>query len=143
MHPVEDPMRFALVCLVGLGMVLAGCSRSNGPQSKEAVKAAIEAHLAQRKNVVLSNMTLEVQDVKFTGDTAEAQVNFRSKQASDLVVGVRYLLRRSGDTWKVESSSPTSGMGGAAHGGMGTNPHGESDVMPAPSTETPAPQSSH
>lgn len=137
-------MRFVLASLLGLGVVLTGCSTSKGPETKEAVRAAIEAHLAQRKNVVLSNMTLEVQDVKFTGDTAEAQVNFRSKQASDLVVGVHYLLRRSGDTWKVESSSPTSGMGGATHGGTGTSPHGESEVMPAPSTtETPPPQSSH
>jgi hypothetical protein len=132
-------MRFLLACLVGVGITLTGCSRSSGPQSKEAVQAAIEAHLAQRKNVMLSNMTLEIQDVKFSGDTAEAQVNFRSKQATDLVVGVHYVLRRSGDTWTVESSSPTSGMGGAPHGSMGTSPHGES----APTTETPAPQSSH
>ena len=136
-------MRFVLACLLGLGMVLTGCNRSKGLESKEAVRAAIEAHLAERQNLMLANMTVEVQDVKFKDDTAEAQVNFRSKQASDLVVGVRYLLRRSGDTWKVESSSPTSGMGGATHGGMGTNPHGQSETTPEPSAETPAPQSSH
>ena len=136
-------MRSVLACLLGLGIVLTGCNRSKGLESKEAVQAAIEAHLAQRQNLMLANMTVEVQDVKFKGDTAEAQVNFRSKQASDLVVGVRYLLRRSGGTWKVESSSPTSGMGGAAHGGMGASPHGQSEAMPEPSAETPAPQSSH
>jgi hypothetical protein len=142
-NPVEDPMRLVMACLLGLGIVLTGCSRSKGPQTKEAVQAAIEAHLAQRQNLMLSNMTVEVQDVKFQGDTAEAQVNFRSKKASDLVVGVRYLLRRSGDTWKVESSSPTTGMGGAAHGGMGTSPHGGSEAAAPPSAETPGPQSSH
>ena len=136
-------MRSVMAYLLGLGIVLTGCNRSKGPESKEAVQAAIEAHLAQRQNLMLANMTVEVQDVKFKDDTAEAQVNFRSKQASDLVVGVRYLLRRSGDTWKVESSSPTSGMGGATHGGMGTNPHGQSETTPEPSAETPAPQSSH
>jgi hypothetical protein len=141
MNSLEDPMRFVLACLLGLGIVLTGCNRTKGPESKEAVQAAIEAHLAQRQNLMLANMTVEVQDVKFKGDTAEAQVNFRSKQASDLVVGVRYVLRRSGDTWKVESSSPTSGMGGASHGSMGASPHGQGEA--APSTETPAPQSSH
>ena len=136
-------MRLLLACLVGLEMILIGCSGSSRPQSKEAVQAAIEAHLAERKNVMLSNMTLEVQDVEFNADKAEADVNFRSKQASDLVVGVHYVLRRSGDTWKVESSSPPSGMGAAARGGMGANPPGEDEAMPPPSTGTPAPQSSH
>jgi hypothetical protein len=136
-------MRSLTACLLGFGMVLTGCSRSKGSQTKEAVQAAIEAHLAERQNLMLANMTVEVQDVRFQGDTAEAQVNFRSKKASDLVVGVRYLLRKSGDTWKVESSSPTSGMGGAAHGGMGPSPHGGSEAATPPSAETPAPQSSH
>jgi hypothetical protein len=133
-----------LACLIGLGLLLTGCNKADGPQSKAAVQAAIEAHLQLRQNVVLSNMTLEVQDVKFSGETAEAQVNFRSKQAADLVVGVRYVLRRSGDTWKVESSAPTSGMGATPHDGMGTSPHDEGGgATPAPTTDTPAPQSSH
>jgi hypothetical protein len=123
---------------------LSGCSKADGPESKAAIQAAIEAHLQQRQNVMLTNMTLEVQDVKFSGETAEAQVNFRSKQAADLVVGVRYVLRRSGDTWKVESTSPTSGMGASPHGDMGASPDGEgSGATPAPPADTPAPQSSH
>lgn len=79
---------------------------------------------------MLVNMTLEVQDVKFTGDTAQADIQFRSKQSPNLVVAVRYMLRRVGDRWQVESSAPVSGMGASPHGGT-----------PAP-TETPL-KSSH
>lgn len=137
-------MRFLLACSMGLGLAVSGCSKAGGPPPKAAIQTAIEAHLQQRQNVMLSNMTLEVLDVKLSGETAEAQVNFRSKQAPELVVGVRYILRRTGDTWKVESSSPTSGMGASPHEGTGMSPHGEGGGATAPSTtDTPAPQSSH
>jgi hypothetical protein len=85
---------------------------------------------------MLTNLTLEVQDVTFTGDTAQAEVKFRSKQSPNLVVGVRYLLRRVGDRWQVESSSPSSGMGASPHSGAAAPP-----AAPAPG-QTPL-QSSH
>ena len=125
-------MRFLSICLLGPLVFVGGCSRSGGLQSKAAAQAAIEAHLQQRQNLMLANMTLEVQEVKFTGDTAQADVQFRSKQSPNLVVGVRYILRRAGDRWQVESSAPL--------GGMGTPPHGGAPA-PAP-TETPL-KSSH
>jgi hypothetical protein len=106
-------MRFLSICLLGL-LLVVGCSRTAETQPKAAIQAAIEAHLQQRQNLVLANMTLEVQDVKFAGDKAEAEVKFRSKQSPNLSVGVRYLLRRAGDRWQVESSSPSSGMGAVA-----------------------------
>jgi hypothetical protein len=98
-------------------LLVVGCSRTAETQPKAAIQAAIEAHLQQRQNLVLANMTLEVQDVKFAGDKAEAEVKFRSKQSPNLSVGVRYLLRRAGDRWQVESSSPSSGMGASPHAG--------------------------
>lgn len=130
-------MRVVLICFISLAVAgMTGCKKTRETESKDAVKAAIEAHLQQRSNLMLANMTLEVEDVKFSGDRAEAAVKFRSKQAPDLVVGVRYVLRRTGDRWQVESGSPSSGMGGAAHGGAGA-------PAPAPAPTTPAPQSSH
>ena len=137
-------MRFLPAWPMGLALLLSGCTKAGGPEPRAAIQTAIEAHLQQRQNVMLTNMTLEVQEVKFSGETAEAQVNFRSKQAPELVVGVRYVLRRTGDTWKVESSSPTSGMGASPHEGMGTSPHGEGGGATAPpGADSPAPQSSH
>ena len=123
-------MRVLIACLAGSILLAGGCNKAGSDNPKAAIQAAIEAHLKQRPNLMLANMTLEVQDVKVTGDTAEAEVKFRSKQSADLVVGVRYALKRAGDAWQVESSSPTGGMGATPHGGAGMSP-------PAPNT-TPA-----
>jgi hypothetical protein len=121
-------MRGLVACIVVLALVLAGCSRTGERQSKAAVQAAIEAHLQQRQNLLLANMTLEVQDVKFAGDTAQAEVKFRSKQSPDLAVDVHYTLHRAGERWQVESSSATTGMGMSPHGGRV-----ESPASPVPS----------
>lgn len=110
-------MRGLVGCVVAFALVLAGCSKTGGRQSKAAVQAAIEAHLQQRQNLMLANMTLEVQDVKFADDTAQAEVKFRSKQSPDLAVDVHYTLRRAGERWQVESSSATTGMAMSPHGG--------------------------
>ncbi len=128
-------MRSILACWVGLMLVLSAC-KSGGIQSKAAVQSAIERHLQQRPNVALNNMNLDVQDVKFHGDRAEAEVKFSSKQSPNLAVGVRYVLRRSGDRWEVESSSPIGGMGSNPHGGAG-------NALPSPDASAPAPQASH
>jgi len=130
------------VLVMGLVVVVwagfAACNRLSGVHSKAAVQEAIEEHLKQQRNVVFQNMTVEVGDVAFREDTAEAQVKFRSKQAPNMAVGVQYTLRRSGNGWKVESTSTTSMPG--------TTPHGDTaGPTPSPSTN-PAdigPQPSH
>ena len=129
-------MRSALAGLVGVALVLSACSKSGGIQSKAAIQAAIERHLQGRPNVSLNNMTVDVQDVRFDGDRAEAEVKFRSKQAPDLTVDVHYVLRRVGDRWEVESSSVRRGMGGSPHGAAGGS-------MPSPAPATPTLQPSH
>jgi len=132
-------MRAVAVCLVVLG--LAGsmaCHRMGGVRSKAAVQEAIEEHLKQQPNLVFQNMTLEVGDVTFSGDTAEAQAKFVSKQAPNLAVGVLYKLRRAGNGWQVESTTSATMPG--------TTPHGNT-AAPTPSTSTNptdiAPQPSH
>lgn len=128
-------MRFLTACLAGAIILSSGCNKAASDNPKAAIQAAIEAHLKQRQNLMLTNLTLEVQDVKVTGDKAEAEVKFRSKQSSDLVVGVRYMLKRAGDGWQVESSSPTGGMGAAPHGGADTPaPAGTPDESPLKSS---------
>lgn len=125
-------MRRLAACILGVAVVfVAGCNRL---QSKSAVQAAIEQHLKDRPGLIMQNMTMQVESVKFTGDRAEAHVKFQSKEMPQSFVEIRYTLRRSGDHWEVESSSPMS-MGG---------PHGS--VMPAPSGTAPAepqPEPSH
>jgi hypothetical protein len=129
-------MRSLLVCSLGFALLTSGCGKPGGIQSKAAVQAAIEKHLQQRPNVTMKNLTLEVQEVKFEGDKAEAQVKFQSKQSADLTVNVRYMLRRVGDHWEVESASATGGMAGNPHAGVGA-------PKPAPAPPGNGPQPSH
>jgi hypothetical protein len=122
-------MRAIVLCLVGATLVLNGCGKSRGVQSKAAIQEAIERHLQKQSTVLLDNMTVEVQDVKFEGDRANANVKFRSKQSPDVVVGRQYVLRRIRGEWQVESSASPGGMG---------NPHGGS-LPPQPAAPSPAP----
>jgi uncharacterized protein YhdP len=131
-------MRALLMSLVVLGLAgSAACHRSSGVNSKAAVQQAIEEHVKQRPNLASSNMTVEIGDVAFNGDTAQAQVKFRSKQAPSLAVGMLYKLRRAGNGWQVESTSTTSMPGTTPHGNTAaptpsptTNP---TDIGPQPS----------
>ena len=130
-------MRVGLAGL--LVLALAGsvaCSR--GGHSKAAVEEAIEDHLRQQRSVAAHNMTLELGQVTFEGDTAVAEVKFRSKQAPIMVVGVQYRLRRVGKGWQVEASSATSMPR--------TSPHGEATTSMPPVSGNPediGPQPSH
>ena len=141
---MKNPMRIIAVITVGLACVLCGCSRFEGVNSKSAVQAAIEAHLKKRPGLALTNMNTQVQDVKFEGDKANAHVVFVSKNSPDLKVEVGYVLRREGDHWEVESSTPMGGSGGNPHGGMATPPpDGMPQAVPATPSQAPAPQASH
>ncbi len=140
-------MRSVLLCAIGLAIAtVASCSR--GINSKSAVEKAIHAHLERNSNLALNAFTTEVASVKFDGNSAEAVVKFKSKQAPDMSVQVQYTLHKEGDHWVVQSSS---GMGGNPHGGempipsgQGANPHDGLGVptMPPPTSE-PQPTPSH
>ena len=125
-------MRYVMLCLAILSVIVtAACKRL---ETKASIQEAIDAHLKQRADLMMSGMTTDVLDVHFHGDTADADVRFQSKQSAATSVTIRYTLRKAGDHWEVVSSSQ-------AHGSMGTNPH---EMPPASATPTqPAPQASH
>jgi hypothetical protein len=74
-----------------------------------AIPPAIKHHVRNLPQGVFSNMDLEVEEVKFHGQTAEAYVRFRSSNVSGLVIRQCYLLKRFGDHWEVESRKPANG----------------------------------
>ena len=76
-----------------------------------AIPPAIKDHVRNLPQGVFSNMDLEVEEVKFHGDTAEAYVRFQSPNVTELVIRQRYVLRKSGDQWQVESRQPANGGG--------------------------------
>jgi len=130
-------MRAVLLCILLAGLTGACACRTGGDRSKAAVQQAIEEHLKERPNVSFEKMTMEIGEVTFNGDSAEAMVKFRSKEAPGFAVGVLYKLRRVGDGWQVESTSSASMPG--------TSPHGNA-ATPIPSTTNPpdlGPQPSH
>jgi len=130
-------MRAVVIGLVILSVVAsAACHKLGGVDSKAAVQQAIEEHLKQQPNVFFQNMTVELGDVTFRGDTALAQVRFRSKQAPSMAVGIIYRLRKTGDKWRVESTAAASMPGTTPHGSTATptpSPAANPGVGPQPS----------
>ncbi len=120
--------------LLGSAVLLAACSH-RGLRSDQAVRQAIEAHVKSRSDLMMSNMTMEVQGVKFDGDTAQADVKYRSKDNADLAVSVHYSLKLAGDHWEVVSSSSANGSSTNPHAGAATStPQGPAAApTPAPS----------
>jgi hypothetical protein len=143
----SDFMRNALACAIVLATATVP-SYGRGINSKSAVERAIEAHLERNSSLALNAFTTEISDVKFDGDNAEAVVKFESKQALHMSVQVRYMLRKEGEHWVVQSSS---GMGGNPHdGGMpqsqgqGANPREDLGVPTTrPPSSEPQPKPSH
>ncbi len=76
-----------------------------------AIPPVIKDHVRSLPQGVFHNMDLEVEEVKFQGDTAEAYVRFQSPNVTELIIRQRYVLRKSGDHWQVESRQPANGGG--------------------------------
>jgi hypothetical protein len=144
-------MRAVAIGFAGLilaAMAATGCGRLTG-RSKAAVQAAIEEHLRQQPGLQMQNMTMQMQNVRFHGDAAEAEVKYVSRQSSDIYVQIRYRLRKEGGRWEVQSSSLVGGMSAEPHPGSSPGPpgtmHGSepAPLRPGNRRATPAPQASH
>ena len=113
-------------------MASQGCGKIQNTDSKEAVQKAVEAYLLERQNLMMANMDVEVAEVKFEGDTATADVKFRSKQSSQMVVQIQYKLKKSDTGWQVVTSSPAQGANESPHGALPPSDmppdHGGSDL---------------
>jgi hypothetical protein len=59
-------------------------------------------------------MTLEIERVNFSGERAEAFVKFKSPHVKALAISQRYILRKSGGRWEVESPQPSHGSSKAS-----------------------------
>jgi len=76
-----------------------------------AIPPVIKDHVRNLPQGVFSNMDLEVEEVRFHDDKAEAYVRFQSPNVTELVIRQRYVLRKSGGQWQVESRQPANGAG--------------------------------
>lgn len=104
-------------------LFLFGCAKDIN--NKDAVKEAVLKRLASVSGLNMSGMEVDVTNVSFQGNQADAQVAFRAKGSTDSMLNMSYKLERKGDEWTVKSSS--GGMGG----GGGTNlPPGHPPASP-------------
>lgn len=76
-----------------------------------AIPPAIREHVRNLPQGAFSNMDLEVEEVRFHGDTAEAYVKFQSPNVAGLAIRQRYVMRKHRDNWQVESRQPANGNG--------------------------------
>jgi len=113
-------INFSLLFVLGI----LSCSSSANLNSKDAVRKAVMDHLSQRKGLDLNMnaMELDIGDVAFRANDADATVSFRPKGSQTAAMTMTYSLVRDGSQWKVKPKA--AGEGGA-------NPHG-TVAPPAP-----------
>jgi hypothetical protein len=129
--------------------IFFGCSKpasKSGPASeemrKQELKAALEKYLAARGTINVAAMDIEILQATFADNTAEAQVEFRTKQGQG-AMQMTYAFERQNGTWVVKSSS--GGMGHpdasmqAPSAMPGQMPPGHPPVRP-PEQSPPPPQ---
>lgn len=108
-----------------------GCKKPS--QDPSAIRKAVVEYLAG-KGMTEKMMDIDVKNVNFHGDEADALVAFRGKGAPDSSgFSTSYVLARKGDGWVVkgrkDSGMNPHGAGMSMPQGMGggmTNPHGSS-----------------
>jgi hypothetical protein len=128
--------QLAAVLLISLAVV--GCKKPT--EDRSAIRKAVVEYLAT-KGMTEKMMDIDVKNVNFHGEEADALVAFRGKGAPEASgFQTSYVLGRKGDNWVVKGRKDagvnphdgaagggmTGGMGGGM-GGMGAgtaNPHG-------------------
>ena len=121
-------MKFKIALIVFLSVaVLGGCdhrsdSASGAPivaskvaSPKDAIRTAVQAHLAHNGNLSLNSFNTEVKQVTFDGDRAQAQVEFHAKNGPGTMQLTYALVKRDG-AWSVTGSTP--GSGNFSHPGL-------------------------
>lgn len=114
-------MRALLAFFLGLALIFAaGCTRPSQANDKADVDKAIQQYIAAKPGLAGSGMSVEVKQVNFQGDKAEADVLFRAKSNPDASMVMRYALKRTGPRrWAVEGgksagvAQPHPPMGGS------------------------------
>lgn len=103
-------MMMARRLLSGVAILLlltaVACKKPVG--ENEAIRAAVQKHLAARGNLDLSAMEIDVKQVSIDRDHAIAQVEFRAKQGGGSMQ-MAYVLDRQGDEWVVHGGTPSAG----------------------------------
>lgn len=113
---------------------LGGCRKNI--QTDEAVRQGILSYLSQNKNLSLNAMDIEVKQVTFHGQEAEAVVLFKPKGGDPTSgMSMSYTLERQDSGWVVKKKADTGPHGAAAAKALTTPPA----AAPAPASQIPLP----
>jgi hypothetical protein len=121
-------------CGLVLLAALSACNRGN--QSKDAIRAGVMDYLSGKTSSLALNMSamnVEVTNVTFSGNQAEAAVTITPKSAPGGGMSVNYHLEQEGTKWVVKGRKDA---GGTPHGGGAVPAAGEPGPV-APGTENP------
>jgi hypothetical protein len=106
-----------VILLLVSAAVVAGCQHrgisapsapvvaSADASPNDAIRTAIQAHLAHNGNLSLQSFDTEVKEVKLEGDQAQAQVEFHVKNGTG-TMQLSYALTKRDGTWFVVGSTP-------------------------------------
>src|SRR5271169_5822912 len=106
-----------VVALAFSSFVFAGCQQHGNAESSvpavvsadakpdAAIRSAIQAHLAHNSNLRLDSFDMELEQVAYDGDHAQAHVEFRAKSGSGSMKLTYAIAKRDG-TWQVTESTP-------------------------------------
>jgi hypothetical protein len=93
---------------VAILLLLAALACKKPVGENEAIRVAVQKHLAARGTLDLSAMEIDVKQVDIDRDHAIAQVEFRAKQGGGSMQ-MAYTLDRQGDGWAVRAGTPSAG----------------------------------
>ena len=128
----------AAVLLVAGMFLLSGCSNAGSDNSDEAIRKAIETHLANRPGLLSNDIVLDMKKIDIKGTDAQADVVFRSRSDPKASMNFHYALHNDGKGWKVNETQGGGGSAphplpdGAPQGGMpsGTPGQGQGELPP-------------
>ena len=136
-----------LISTLLLIVCLAGCH--HGIENKDAVRQGVLDYLAT-KGMTPAAMDINVTDVKFDGDKADATVSFAAKGTGVGQMTIQYHMALKDSKWAVVGRQDASQHGGgqmppgaAPQGGAMpgmANPHGGSMAAPGAGGKMPAPE---
>jgi hypothetical protein len=98
-------MKPGILPLLLLTSLLGGSGCEQPTSQEDAIRGAIDAHVATKGNLNPSAFQTEIQKVTIQGDQAQAEVVFRVKNGPGMMQ-LGYTLRKAGANWAVVQSNP-------------------------------------
>lgn len=120
--------------LIAAALLATACSTRKAGQNKEAVERGVIEYLQNRSGLDIKAMDVNIANVSFRENEAEATVSFSAKGAADAsnMMQMRYVLESKDGKWVVKGRS-----GGAGGHGSGA-PSGHGAMTPGAGGEPPA-----